>query len=142
MKLLEYRLRPKRDYLMVAPWQELYKLTEYWKEELAFYEEELQFFDNLVTLYEGPDRKAPELRQLLNDTRLQLRTLMNQADTHLAHLGKVVRDADNSDDELFREEHNVLEDNIYALTGAFRQLKQKLFKTVEHKIPLPTTNTG
>ncbi len=140
MKLLEYRLRPKRDYLMVAPWQELYELTEYWKKELAFYEEELQFFDNLVTLYEGPDGEAREWRQLLDDTRLQLRNLMNQADTHLAHLEKVIRDADLSDDELFREEHNVLEDNISAFTGAFRQLKQKLFKTVEHKIPLPTTN--
>jgi hypothetical protein len=75
---------------MVAPWQELYKLTEYWKEEQAFYEEEFQFYDNLVTLYEGPDGDAPELRQLLNDTRLQERSLMNQADTHLAHLGKVV----------------------------------------------------
>ena len=141
MKLLEYRLRPKRDYLMVAPWQELYELTEYWKKELDFYEEELQFFDNLVTLYEGPDGEAPELRQLLNDSRLQISNLKNQAETHLAHLGKVVRDSDNSDDGLFREEHNVLEDNIHAFADAFRQLKQKLFKTVEHKIPQLTANT-
>jgi hypothetical protein len=137
MKLLEYRLRPKRDYLMMAPWQELYELTEYWKKELAFYDEELQFFDNLVTIYEGPDGEALELRQLLIDTRVQLRNVKNQADTHLAHLAKVVRDADNSEDILFREEHNVLEDNIHAFTGAFRQLKQKLFTTVAHKIPLP-----
>ena len=141
MKLLEYRLRPKKDYLMVAPWEELYELTEYWKEELAFYLEELQFFDNLVTVWEGPDREAPELRQMLDDTRLQLRTLMNQADTHLAHIGKVVREFDNSDDELFRDEHDVLEDNIHAFTVAFRQLKQKLFNTVKHEIPLPITNT-
>ena len=140
MKLLEYRLRPKRDYLMVAPWQELYELAEYWKEELVFYEEELGFFDSLLRRYEGPGQEAQELRQMLGDTRLQIRTLTNQADTHLAHVGKMVRDADNSNDVLFREEHNVLEDNIYAFSGAFRELKQKLLKALEHKIQLPAAN--
>ncbi|TCJ14590.1 hypothetical protein EPD60_11450 [Flaviaesturariibacter flavus] len=140
MKLLEYRLRPNRDYLTGAPWQELYSLTEYWKEELAFYEEELRFFDNLITRYEGRDQQGEALRQMLNDTRQQIRTLRDQADTHLDHVGKMVRNADNKDDGLFREEHNVLEDNIYAFIGAFRQLKQKLLKTLEHKIPPPDTN--
>ncbi|HEV7622376.1 MAG TPA: hypothetical protein VGO09_11605 [Flavisolibacter sp.] len=135
MQLLEYGLRPKKDYLMIAPWKDLYKLTEYWKEELSFYEDELHFFENVLTVYEGPDNEEPELRQLINDTAIQLRNLMIQTDLHLAHLGKIIKEADNTEDLLFREEHDVLEDNIIAFTNAFRQLRQKMFKTVERKIP-------
>ncbi|WP_121357453.1 hypothetical protein [Flavisolibacter nicotianae] len=136
MKLLEYRLRPKKDFLMVAPWQELYKLTEYWKNELGFYQDELQFLENLLTVYEGPDTEAPEFRQLLSDTRIQLHNLMIQTDTHLAHLGKIIKEADNSDDLLFREEHDLLEDAINSFMAAFRQLKQRLFKAAENNMSL------
>lgn len=136
MRLLEYRLRPKKDFLMVAPWQELYKLTEHWKDELSFFEEELQFLENLLTVYEGPDQEATEFRQLLNDTRIQLHALMIQTDTHLAHLGKIIKEADNSEDLLFREEHNVLEDAINSFMTAFRQLKQKLFNAAKNNISL------
>lgn len=134
MRLLEYRLRPKKDFLMVAPWQELYKLTEHWKDELGFFQDELQFLEKLLTVYEGLDTEAPEFRQLLNDTRIQLHALVIQTDTHLSHLGKIIKEADNSEDLLFREEHNVLEDAINSFMTAFRQLKQKLFKTVENKM--------
>lgn len=136
MRILEYRLRPKKDFLMVAPWQELYKLTEHWKDELGFYQDELQFLENLLTVYEGPDTEAPEFRQLLNDTRIQLHALMIQTDTHLAHLGKIIKEFDNSEDLLFREEHDLLEDAINSFMTAFRQLKQKLFKAAENNISL------
>jgi hypothetical protein len=65
---------------------------------------------------------------------------MIQVDQHLAHLGKVIKEAYNSEDLLFRQEHNVLEDNISAFIDSFRQTKQRLFKTVAKKIPLPNYN--
>jgi hypothetical protein len=59
---------------------------------------------------------------------------MIQTDQHLAHIGKIIKEFDNNDDLLFRQEHNVLEDNIIAFERYFRDLKQKLFKTVGRKM--------
>lgn len=135
MKLLEYRWRPGKDYLKVAPWEELFRLTEFWKNELAFYEEELHFFEDLVAIYESDsDKDMQQLKQLIGDTFLQLRSLMIQTDQHLAHIGKIIKEADLNDDLLFRDEHDVLEDNILAFEQSFRELKQKLFKTVGRKM--------
>jgi len=135
MKLLEYRLRPGNDYLKLAPWEELFRLTEFWKKELAFYEEELHFFEDIIVINEtDSDKDTQQLKQFIRDMFLQLRSLMIQTDQHLAHIGKIIKESDNNDDLLFREEHNVLEDNIIAFERSFRDLKQKLFKTVGRKM--------
>jgi hypothetical protein len=133
MKLLEYRLRPKSDYLMLAPWEELYRLTEQWKKDLLFYKDELTFLDKLLTLYgERSNPDTAKSRDLNNDAITQLRSLIKQTDQHLAHLGKIIKQADNSEDLLFREEHNVLEDNINAFLESFQQQKRNLFRVVEN----------
>jgi hypothetical protein len=135
MKLLEYRLRPKSDYLMLAPWEELYRLTEQWKKDLSFYEDELQFLKDLVLLNSmKSDSSVAKLKELVNDSLTQLRLLIAQTDQHLGHLGRVIKEADNREDLLFREEHDVLEDNINAFLQAFRLLKQKLFVEVGQRM--------
>jgi hypothetical protein len=132
--LLEYRWRPEKDYLKLAPWEELFRRTESWKNELAFYEDELHFFEDLISLNEtDSDKNIQQLKQSISDAFLQLKSLMIQTDQHLAHIGKIIKESDNNDDLLFREEHNVLEDNIIAFERFFRDLKQKLFKTVGKK---------
>jgi hypothetical protein len=138
MKLLEYSLRPKSDYIMLAAWEDLYKLTEYWKKELEFYLDEVRFFDNLIGYYNtGEESELNELVDLVKQTRAELRTIMVQTDEHLAHLGKVIKEVNKKEDNLFREEHNVLEDNINAFTQAFRQLKNKIYSKLEHRIHHP-----
>jgi hypothetical protein len=133
MKLLEYRLRPKSDYLMLAPWEELYRLTEQWKKDLLFYKDELNFFEKLLRLYAKASTPGlVQLKERTTDTFAQLRLLDAQTDQHLAHLGKIITQADNSEDLLFRTEHNVLEDNINAFLESFRLLKQNAFSAAEH----------
>ena len=123
---------------MIAPWEELYRLTEQWKKDLSFYEDELHFFENLLHIYGNqPDNTITLLKDLVNDSLIQLQSLMIQADQHLAHLGKIIKENDNSEDLLFREEHDILEDNINAFVQALFHLKQKLFAAIEQKMHEP-----
>lgn len=123
---------------MLAPWEELYKLTEQWKKDLSFYQEELNFLETLLFLYNSkPPANTEQLKQLIKDTSIQLKSLIIQADLHLAHLGKIIKEVDNSEDLLFREEHDILEDNINAFVQSFRELKQKLFIAAEQGIQAP-----
>lgn len=126
---------------MIAPWEELFRLTEQWKKDLSFYEDELHFFENLILRYDNrSDKDMVLLKELVSDSLKQLKSLMKQADEHLAHLGKVIKDADNSDDLLFREEHDILEDNINAFVQSLFELKPKLFAAIEQKLHEPARN--
>jgi len=140
MKLLEYRFRPKSEYIIKAPWKELYTLTEYWKKELSFYEEEILFYEKLVEAYNSDNSpKLAELSNMLRDAEGQLKAINAQTDEHLLHIKEILEKSDNSQDLLFKEEHNVLEDNIAAFIKAFRQIRQSLMDEIQHHIQQPAT---
>jgi hypothetical protein len=48
---MEFRSRPKSDYLQSAHWQELHALATHWKSDMNFFEDELRFIDLLIDKY-------------------------------------------------------------------------------------------
>ncbi len=140
MEPFEYRLRPKSNYMMNASWQELYKLTEYWKTELAFYADEIRFFKKLLSTYNYT--KHPNLEKInliVEDAETQLKSIQKQIEEHLRHIAKFIKMLDegqktDNEDYVFREEHDVLEDNISAFIDASRKLKKTVFTEVEQYI--------
>jgi hypothetical protein len=142
MNLLEYRLRPKSDYIIIASWEKVYSLSAHWKNNLSFYEDELHFLAATLSLKENHGEQGYKtMKQLLADLLVQVRSLLHQTDLHLVHLGRFIknpREADASGDLLFREEHNVLEDNIVAFEQALRQTKEKLFKLAGERVVAAT----
>jgi hypothetical protein len=131
----QFRYRPKSDYLMQATWQELYKLAEHWKSELQFYADELRFFGKLVSSYDGSsDPELVQVNRMIKDAGIQLKSISSQTEEHLKHIGQVLTGKSPGQDMLFREEHNVLEDNIAAFIQAVRNLRIKLFSEIEEYI--------
>lgn len=130
MKLLEYRLRPKSDYLIIASWEKVYGLSSHWKNNLTFYEDELHFLATMFSQENYGEQEYKTMKQFLADLLVQVRSLLHQTDLHLTHLSRIIKnpaEINNSADLLFREEHNILEDNIYAFEQALRQTKERLF---------------
>ena len=140
MEQFEYRSRPKSNYIMEATWQELYKLAEHWKNELAFYKDEIRFFKKLSAKYNYiKNPKFEELKQRVDDAELQLKILHAQTEEHLKHITQFIKmleegqETDN-EDHIFREEHNLMEDNIMAFANAFWQLRKAIFTEAEQYI--------
>ena len=46
-----FRNRPKGNYIHKADWQQLYRLTEHWKSDLQFYNDDLIFLHHLIEKY-------------------------------------------------------------------------------------------
>ena len=46
-----FRNRPKGSYIYEADWQKLYTLTEHWKSDLQFYNDDLKFLHHLIDKY-------------------------------------------------------------------------------------------
>ncbi len=141
MEQPEYRFRPKANYMMEATWQELYKLTEHWKNDLAFYEDEIRFFKKILSTYANQaGSKQEELTKRVEDADIQLKVFQKQTDEHLKHIAQFIKvldtgqEIENNEDYVFREEHNLLEDNIAVFTDVFWKLKKTVFTEAEQNI--------
>lgn len=138
MKLLEYRFRPKSDYYMQAPWQELYKRIEHLKREISFYEIEINFYIKLViAFHHSEDQNLVKTEQLVKDAGEQVTNINSQIDEHLGHIAKFIEGGDKTQDLLYREEHNLLEDTISSFINSFRDIRGKLFSEIEKYLQQP-----
>jgi len=132
----EYRHRPKSDYLMTAPWQELYKLTEHWIKDLSFYADEMRFFEKLLSAFSYiPNANVGKAADLIKDTSKQLKNITAQIEKHQQHIAQLITNPGDNEDYVFRQEHDVLEDTMTAFTDSYKQLKNNLYKEAGQFIP-------
>jgi hypothetical protein len=136
METPEYAHRPKSDFLMSAPWQELYKLTEHWLKDLSFYSDELHFFKRLLSAFSYfPNPNISKANEMVQDASTQLKTITTQIEKHQKHIAQLMKNAGDNEDYVFRQEHNVLEDTITAFIDSYRQLKSQLYSEAGRFIP-------
>lgn len=133
----EYRHRPKSDYLLTAPWQELYKLTEHWIKDLSFYADEMRFFERILSTFGHiPNVNVGKAGELVKDTSQQLKNITAQIEKHQKHLAQLIQKGEqDNEDYVFRQEHNMLEDTMTVFIDSYRQLKNNLYKEAGRFIP-------
>ena len=51
INFMEFRTRPKSNYMLEAEWQELHALTIHWQSDVTFFGDELRFIDLLIDKY-------------------------------------------------------------------------------------------
>ena len=138
--MINYRNRPKGQYIQEASWQDLYKLTEEWKNNLDFQLFEIEFLQNLIKTYfvELLDQEnLDELRELQKDLyqyENQSKLLLENVDVHLSHIVKVIDEPFTFDASAFRQEHELLEDNTSALLIKHNTMKLTAFKMVKDSL--------
>ena len=132
------RKRPKGDYIQKADWQEIYALTQNWKSELLFYNDERRFFRRLIDNYFGwliHRENLDAVRELemdLLETGKKAKDLLRKTNKHLEQLAQMVEGPKRKDARIFRMEHQHLEDEIVHFENTFRILRKDVFAVIEH----------
>lgn len=136
---MELRVRPKSDFLKLATWRELYVLTLYWKSDMDFYREELHFLRFLTDRYFKGNIKHEEnidemkgLGDLLSKTQQWHRKVAQKIDLHLSHLKNFSENALTREEQLFRSEHEELEDHLFRFLRAFQRVKKHTYNITEN----------
>lgn len=138
--MINYRNRPKGQYIQEASWQDLYKLTEEWKNNLEFQLFEIEFLQNLIKRYfvELLDQEnLDELRELQKDLyqyENQSKLLLENIDVHLNHIVKVIDEPFTFDASVFRREHELLEDDTSVFLIKHNTMKLTAFKMVKDSL--------
>jgi hypothetical protein len=130
---MEYRLRPKSNFVNEANWQSLHSLSLHWQSDMIFYLGELRFLRKLVDKYFiwllEDDSLEATLAQLkrMSKSENQAADIVTYIKKHIKHIEKELKHPLVQNDKPFRDEHSELEDLIAAFVRDFRLLKQKVF---------------
>ncbi len=133
-----YRTRPKGNYIQNTDWEELYVLTKHWKSDLTFYKQDLHFLHKLLNKYfiwitkkENLDAVKAIGQSILNDKQIG-KELISRVDEHLTHIAQTIDDPFKHDTRIFRDEHQVLEDDIAKFYKTVRENRKQVFSVTEH----------
>jgi glutaredoxin 2 len=134
---MEFRTRPKSNYLLNAEWQELHILTTHWQSDMDFFKDEFRFmnvlFDKYFTALVDKDNieKTKQVAANLADVQDRRDALVQRINKHLEHIQQLMTDPFYHDAASFRTEHGVLEDDLTDFIKAFRNVKNEVFQLTE-----------
>ena len=136
----DFRNRPKDNFIQEATWEQLYVLTGHWKSDILFYQEDLKFLHHLIDKYflylskkENIDLVL-EIEVNLLIVEKQCDALLERISKHLHHLSALVDDPFTYVSDKFRDEHELLEDDLSQFLKDFRQNRKEVFAITEHMI--------
>lgn len=136
----EFRNRPKDGYIHEADWQNLYSLTERWKSDLEFYNEDLRFLHGLIDkffMYISKKENIDMVREIeigLLEMDNRSSSLLEKTNKHLHHLSELIDNPFAYDSHTFRTEHEQLEDELEVFVKDFRKNRKEVFKVTKYTI--------
>lgn len=137
---MEFRTRPKSNYLLDAEWQELHALTLHWQSDMMFFGDELRFFNLLIDKYftslVDKDNIATTkiVAAKLSHIKQTYESLYQEVLKHLQHIENFMVNPTAVDASAFRDEHATLEDELVAFVKSFKDTKHDLFQLTDHVI--------
>jgi len=137
---MEFRTRPKSNYLLDAEWQELHALTTHWQSDIVFFGDELRFIDLLIDKYfmSLVDKEniavTKEVAAKLSDIKKIYESLHQKVLKHLRHIENLMVEPFALDASVFRNEHVMLEDELVAFVKNFREIKHRVFQLTDRVV--------
>ena len=128
-----YRSRPKGNFIQEATWEELYILTESWKNDLEFYLLDIKFLERLVDTYFVKlltNQNLDEIRELqseLLERKNQCENLLKRIQVHFAHIVDLIDNPFMHDALVFRAEHELLEDEVSEFKVMLKAIRYAVF---------------
>ena len=129
----DYRNRPKGNFIQEASWQELYMLTESWKNDLELYSLDVKFLELLVDTYFVKllmNQNLDELRELqreLYKLNEQCENLLKLIKIHFTHIVDLIDEPLLYDALVFRTEHELLEEEISEFGRKIKAVRYAVF---------------
>lgn len=134
---MEFRTRPKSNYLRNAEWQELHVLTAHWQSDISFFDDEMRFINLLFDKYFGAliDKENIENTKVvaakLADVKVRHDSLAQRITKHLHHIEELMINPFAQDASAFRDEHAILEDDLSGFVKSFKAVKHEVFELTE-----------
>jgi hypothetical protein len=121
-------------------WHSLYAITQHWKSDLIFFEDELNFFRLLIDKHLSLliDQKNIDQTRLMVSHVIGLENertvLLKRVETHVGHIADLVENpfAQNAQED--RREHERLAPEFASFVKSFRKVKTEVFKITEKVI--------
>jgi glutaredoxin 2 len=134
---MEFRTRPKSNYLLSAEWQELHLLTTHWQSDMDFFKDELRFINVLFDKYftalvdKNNIEKTKEVAAHLANVQDAWDAIAQRINKHLEHIQQLIINPASPNASSFRTEHGVLEDDLSEFVKSFRSMKNEIFQLTE-----------
>jgi len=131
------RLRPHGNYIITAPWQELYLLTKHWKSDLTFYNYEINFFIGLVDknfIWITDKENIIQVQHLVNmlmHLSKEREIIDRNIIKHLNYLRLFLKNDYSHDQQSFRADHIDLENKLMLFAKSLRATKKDVFTISE-----------
>lgn len=136
----EQNIDKELDFLKDGPWNELYILTQHWRSDLQFYNDDLRFLHHLIEKYflwitksENLDL-VKELKKELFNLNIKSNDLIEKVNKHLIQLGHLVEDPNKGNAGIIKTEHEHLEEEIADFVKSFRLNRKEVFAITEYVI--------
>lgn len=114
--------------------EQLYILANHWKEDLAFYEEELIFLKHLVEKDQKSAQKPDQQESLtllhaqVSAMQLEVYAMGTQLQSHLTDYADLEMKVLDQNEKSFREGHAKIEPKYAQLVKDYRALKRTIFE--------------
>lgn len=126
---------PKTKYLLGAGLDVLHYESKEWLNTIAFWKDEVKFFDNLLKLKESSKMKYPDFEKMLKDLKkIHVDLFKDLEDTIKEHeqlLARILRAEKGLSDSNYREKHSQIKDRIKVFESDFRTFKKIVFDYVK-----------
>lgn len=128
-----YRNRPKGNYIQEASWQELYMLTESWKNDLEFNFIDVKFLELLLDAYLVKlliNQNLTEIRELQREVYELIKQCINLQELikiHFTHIIDLIDEPLKYDESVFRVEHELFEDEIVKFKTKLEAIRYIVF---------------
>lgn len=113
-------------------WQQMHIISERWKSDLTFFNDELSFFRKLI------DKKnVSSTRKLASDlSKLEKRLfrISQRLSQHGKHVANLLENPFSHNAQECKGEHGQLETLFADFTKDFREIKSKIFIIIKHVI--------
>jgi hypothetical protein len=123
-----------------SSWEELYILTNHWKSDMEFYQDDLQFLHHLVDKYiiwitkDENLKLVEDIKNHLYEIKTNSIQLLEKVNSHHLDIGHVIDGSSNIKESYIQKEHQALEKSISDFVKDFRDNRKKVFRITEYVI--------
>ena len=122
---------PKEQFLLGAGLDVLHFESREWLSAIAFWKDEVKFFDNLLKRKESSKKNNPDIENMLNNlAKIHEDLFEDLEDSILEHeqlLSRIERNEKGLSDHDYREKHKQIKSRIAVFESDFKSFKKIVF---------------
>ncbi len=132
-----FRSRLQKGDIKGTDWKELFILTRHWKDDFEFYQNDLQFLQNLIGRYSiwiTSKENSKTVNHLLSDLREltgESKEIIEKLNQHLENLSNLLQENHDINLEDVLNDQEKLENKIANFIKDFRTNRKQVYKVSE-----------